>query len=132
MKQNRYVRKAGPFVVESISQDMRGVRLVVYPAFPLYNLSEKDRQAGQNKGAINPCWQADPRWAVQRLRNGNGGGPGIFSALALAKELERFLNQWYSEEEVKSWKATLAFALEKVTAQDQKQFEKAMAKKAKP
>lgn len=111
MKQNRYVRKAGPFVVHSISQDGHGVRLVVYPAFPQYNLSDKKRQ----REDIDPSWQAEPRWAIHRLR-GDGGGPGIFTAMGLAQEMQNFLNQPYSEAEVQEWKATLKEALAKVTA----------------
>ena len=130
MKQNKAVRRAGPFKVASISQDGRGVRMMVYPAFPAYNLSEKDRQRRYLE--IDPCWLDEPRWAVQRLRNGHGGGPSIFIAIALAAELEKFLNQWYSEEEANEWKATLEEALAKVTEKDEKRFERAMAKAAKP
>lgn len=59
---------------------------------------------------------------------GDGGGPGIFTAIALAKEFEAFLNQWYSEDQVKTWQDNLAKATEKINKQDQKKFERAMAK----
>mgnify|MGYP001582723880 CR=1 FL=1 len=106
MKQNRYIREAGPFVVLCISQDGHGVRMVVYPAFPGYNHTEGQQESSN----LSPEWTAEPRWAIHRAR-GDGGGPGIFSAIALAKELEAFLNQPYPMQDVDDWKATLAEAL---------------------
>lgn len=109
MKQNRYIRKCGPFQVSSISQDGHGVRLVVYPAFPRY-------------GTVNGV-----NWAISRLK-GDGGGPGILTTIATAAELEQFLNQPYSAEEVAAWKATLYEALKDIRAKDQKRFDRAMAR----
>jgi len=110
MKQSKFIRKSGPYEVHSISQDGRGVRLVIYPAFPQY---EK--------------FPDGVSWAIHRER-GDGGGPGIFTAVALASEFEEFLNQPYSESEVENWKATLGKALKKVRDKAQRQFEKAMKK----
>lgn len=123
MKQNKFIRECGPFEVHSISQDGEGVRLQVFPAFPKYNLSPK-RQAEND---IDPGWKDEPRWAIHRAR-GDGGGPGIFTAIALAKEFERFLNQPYSEDEVKAWHKTLAEALKKVRAKAQRQMNRAMSR----
>jgi len=126
MKQNKFIRKCGPFEVHSISQDGYGVRLEIYPAFPRYNLH---LGAKQRKG-IDPSWAADPRWAIHRQK-GDGGGPSIFTVIALANELEAFLNQPYTKSEVESWKDTLAEALKDVRMKAWKQMEKAFAKAAK-
>jgi len=123
MKQSKFIRKSGPYEVHSISQDRQGVRLEIYPAFPQYNLTPKR----QSEKDIDPSWAREPRWALHRYK-GDGGGPGIFTAIALAKEFEEWLNQAYSEEEVKEWKSTLAIALKKVRDKAQRQFEKAFAK----
>lgn len=125
MKQNKFIKKCGPFAVSSISQDGCGVRLEVYPAFPEYNLSEK----GQSDSDVDESWKRDPRWAIHRLLKGEGGGPGIFTVIALAEEFEQFLNQAYSQAEVAKWKSTLKEALAKVEAAAQKRFEKAMKKR---
>lgn len=111
MKQSKFIRKSGPYKVGSISQDGRGVRLEIYPAFPEYD-----------------DFPDSDSWAIHRLLKGDGGGPGIFTAIALAKEFEKWLNQFYSETEVNNWKATLEIALKKVHDRDRKQLEKAMAK----
>lgn len=103
MKQNKYVKRSGPFKVSSISQDGRGVRLVVYPAFPDYG----------------------PDWEIGRL-SGEGGGPGIFTAMATATEMEEFLNQSYTEAEVTQWKETLAKALEPQEKKDRARIERRM------
>jgi len=123
LKINRSVKQAGPYEVVSISQDGQGVRLEVYPAFPEYNISEKRRQEKD----IDPCWKKDPRWPINRYK-GRGGGPGIFTAISLAQEFEKFLNQSYTPEQVDEWKKTNAEALKKVRDQAQKAFEKRMAK----
>lgn len=123
MKQSKFIRKCGPYEVCSISQDGQGVRLEIYPAFPQYDLSLKD----QAEKGINPSWAKEPSWALHRYK-GEGGGPSIFTAIALAKEFEEWLNQYYTEVEVNNWKATLGIALKKVRDKAQKQFEKAMAK----
>ncbi len=123
MKRNNFIQKSGPYEVYSISQDGRGVRLEILPAFPQYNLSEKE----QTDKDIDPSWAKDPRWPIHRYK-GEGGGPGIFTAIALAKEFEKFLNQAYSEAEVKAWKDTLAEALKKVRAQDTRRMNRAFAK----
>ena len=109
MKQSKFIRKCGPYEVHSISQDGHGVRVEIYPAFPQYE---------EFPDGIS--------WAIHRLKRGDGGGPGIFTAMALAREFERFLNQFYSEEEVNSWKTTLGIALKKVRDKAHKQFEKAL------
>lgn len=123
MKHNKYIKKCGPYEVCSISQDGTGVRLEIYPAFPQYNLTEKERQ---EKG-IDPEWVKEPRWAMHRYKGG-GGGPGIFTAIALAHEFEEFLNQFYTEEQVQEWKNTNAEALKNVRKRQQKRFERSMAK----
>ena len=109
MRQSKYIRKCGPFEVQSISQDGHGVRLEIYPAFPQYNIPP-----GPD---IDPSWVREPRWAIHRYR-GEGGGPGIFSAIGLAKEFEDWLNQFYTQKEVDDWKNTLAEALKKVRDKD--------------
>lgn len=113
MRQSKFIKKCGPFEVHSISQDNHGVRLVIYPAFPEYDKDFSDPNI---------------KWAIHRLKDHKGGGPSIFTAIALAKEFEEFLNQPYLETEVKEWKKTLAKALEKVRKQNNKQFERAMSK----
>ena len=123
MKLNKFVRKCGPYEVHSISQDNNGVRLEVFPAFPQYNISKKRQQEND----IDPSWAEDSRWAIHRYK-GEGGGPSIFTAIALAKEFEAFLNQPYAESQVAEWKATLSIALKRVRDRNQKRFEKAMAK----
>lgn len=55
--------------------------MVVYPAYPEYG---KD-------------------WPTTR-GEGEGGGPGIFTAMALAKEIEELLNVPYTPEVVLEWK----------------------------
>lgn len=121
MKANKFIKKCGPYEVHSISQSMDGVRLEVYPAFPQYNITLK-RQAEED---IDESWKKESRWPIHRYA-GEGGGPGIFTVIALAKEFEAFLNQLYSEEQVKIWKETNALALKKVRATQQRLFEKAM------
>lgn len=123
MKQNKFIRRCGPYEVHSISQDREGVRLEIYPAFPQYDITAK-RQSEQG---IDPSWAKESRWALHRYK-GKGGGPSIFTAIALAKEFEAWLNQWYTEGEVKGWKETLAEGLKQVRDRQQKRFEKAMAK----
>ena len=123
MKANKYVKKCGPYEVTSISQDGQGIRIELYPAFPQYNISEKQRTAKYVDGQ----WVKEPRWALHRYK-GEGGGPSIFSVIALASEIEAFLNQPYSEKEVADWKELNAKALAKVRAEANKRFEKAMKK----
>lgn len=88
MKSNKFVKKCGPFRVSSISQDRHGVRMIVYPAFTQY---------GEG-------------WAITRLK-GEGGGPSIFTSMALASELESFLNSAYAEESIKGWHEIINKAL---------------------
>ena len=123
MKQNKFIRQCGPYEVHSISQDGHGVRLEIFPAFPQYDITPK-RQAEKD---IAPSWAKEPRWALHRYK-GEGGGPSIFTAMALAEEFERFLNQHYSEPVIENWKATLAIGLKEVRDKTQKQFEEAMRK----
>ena len=125
MKQDKFIRQCGPFKVSSISQDGLGVRLVVYPAFPRYNLSEK-AMANENTA---PGWQTEPRWAIHREK-GDGGGPGIFTALALATAFEAFLNQPYSADQVAAWKATLEEALKPATERNRKRMARRFQKLA--
>ncbi len=110
MKQSKFIRKSGPYEVHSISQDGHGIRLEIYPAFPQYE---------EFSDGIS--------WAVHRQR-GDGGGPSIFTAIALAKEFEEWLNQFYSETEVNNWKSTLGIVLKKVRTQAHRRFEKAMTR----
>ena len=124
MKQSKFIKQCGPYEVHSISQDMQGVRLEIYPAFPQYDLTSNE----QLRKDIDPSWQKESKWAIHRLAKGEGGGPGIFTAIALAEEFEEWLNQFYTEEEVTTWKATLRVALKKVRDKAQRQFEKAMGK----
>ena len=84
MRTNRFVKQCGPFEVVSYSQDRHGVRLTVYAAFPQYG----------------------DDWAVTRIK-GQGGGPSIFTAMALARDLEEVLNQPYEEGAITKWKRTL-------------------------
>lgn len=126
MKQNKFIKKCGPYEVHSISQDNHGVRMEIYPAFPQYNITPK-RQAEKD---IDPSWAKEPRWALHRYK-GDGGGPGIFTAIALAREIEEFLNQSYTEAEVNEWKKTLDQALKKVREQAEKRFERAMKRQEK-
>ncbi len=123
MKQSRFIRKCGPYEVSSISQDGQGVRLVIFPAFSQYNLSEKEREDKD----IDESWKNDPRWAIHRYRN-EGGGPNIFTVIGLAKEFEDFLNQPYTAGQVNEWKQTNAEALKKVNDKQRKQLEKAFKK----
>lgn len=123
MKRSEFIKKCGPFEVHSISQDNKGVRLEVYPAFPQYNLTEKRREERD----IDPEWAKEPRWALHRYKGG-GGGPSIFTAIALAREFEDFLNQFYTEEQIEEWKRVNDEALKKHRDRQQKRFERAMAK----
>ncbi len=123
MKQSKFIKESGPYEVHSISQDGCGIRLEVFPAFPEYDISEKC----QKGDALDPSWAKEPRWVFHRYI-GEGGGPSIFTAIALAAEFERFLNQSYSEAEVTNWKKDLDQALKKIREKEQKRFEKAMAK----
>ena len=123
MKSNKFIKDCGPYEVHSTSQGRGGVRLEIYPAYPKYNITPK-RQAEKD---IDPSWAKDPGWAVHREK-GEGGGPSIFTAMALASEFEKFLNQSYTKREVSNWKKTLDRALRKFRAAANKRFEKAMAK----
>lgn len=93
MKQNKTVKSAGPFYVESHSQGEGMVYLRVFPAFPKYNYT-------------------DLNWAENRY-NGKGGGPGIFTAISTAKELSSFLNSIYTPEIVENWDKRIKSILDK-------------------
>ena len=108
MRANKLIRGCGPYEVHGFSQDRRGVRLEIYPAFPEYNLPEKER--ANNETAYGEEWVKEPRWAMHRY-NGDGGGPGIFTCMALATAFEQFLNQFYTSKQVEIWKSTNALAL---------------------
>jgi hypothetical protein len=82
MKRNRTVHNSGPYVVKSHSQGEGRVYLAVYPAFPKYG----------------------EEWPVTRA-SAEGGGPGVFSCMVLADELQAFLNQGYPEAQVAAWAA---------------------------
>lgn len=110
MKASKFIKGCGPYDVHSFSQDRQGVRLVVYPAFPEHNLPEKERK--NNEAAYDEDWVKEPRWAMHRYK-GDGGGPGIFTCMALATAFEEFLNQFYTAEQVEEWKSTNALALKK-------------------
>lgn len=84
MKQNKSVKVSGPYKVTSHSQGSGMVYFMVYPAFPDYDYEGH-------------------KWAETRF-NQEGGGPGIFTAIATAEQLELFLNSVYSEDDIKSWK----------------------------
>jgi len=84
VKRNRTVHNSGPYVVKSHSHKDGTVHLRVYPAFPRYG----------------------DEWAITRA-SGKGGGPGMFTSIALADELEAFLNQGYAPEAVTRWAALL-------------------------
>ncbi len=121
MKANKYVKKCGPFVVTSISQDGYGVRLQVYPAFPDYDIKpDKD---------CDPSWQKDGHWVAHRLK-GEGGGPSIFNCIALAQAMEGFLNQCYSQEQVDDWKRRLEVAMAPINTKINKALERAMKRQA--
>lgn len=62
---------------------------MVYPAFPKYEE-----------------FSDGVPWAIQRVK-GEGGGPSIFTAIALATEMENFLNQPYDEDSITRWKSIL-------------------------
>jgi hypothetical protein len=109
MRTNKFIKKCGPYEVHSISQDMHGIRLEIYPAFPEYNLTDKERSHKETDAE----WIKEPRWPIHRYK-GNGGGPGIFTCIALAKELEEFLNQPYTPEQIREWKNTNAQALKNI------------------
>ena len=84
MRRPKLVRQSGPYICHSFSQDNQGVRIVIYPAFPEYS---------------DPGFD----WAENRYK-GKGGGPSIFTAMALAEEIAKFLNSPYDPEAVKDWK----------------------------
>ena len=123
MKQDKYIKKCGPYEVTSISQDGQGVRIEIYPAFPQYNLTEKEQQEDD----VDEWWRKDSRWSIHRYA-GHGGGPSIFTAIALAQAFEDFLNQYYTTEQVEEWKKTNAEALKKVRDKADKAFERAVRK----
>ncbi len=125
MKQDKFIKACGPYKVHSISQDMRGVRLEVFPAFPQYNLTAKEKERMGKR--IDSWWAKDSRWAIHRL-NGRGGGPGIFTAIALANAFEKFLNQHYADDDVKSWKDTLAEATKKIREKNERQLDRWLKK----
>lgn len=108
MKQNRLIKKCGPYKVSSMSQQRGGLRIVIYPALPEYG----------------------DDWAITREK-GEGGGPSIFTCIALAMEFEKFLNQHYAEEAITEWKETLEKALEKYNKLLQKRLDKQFERAAK-
>jgi hypothetical protein len=105
MKRNDFIWASGPYKVSSMSQGGGGVRIVIYPAFPQYGGD----------------------WAITRER-AEGGGPNIFTCMALATAFEEFLNQSYPQQVVAEWKETLGRALEKHDKLTQKRLDKALGK----
>lgn len=82
MRRSSLVKNSGPYHVQSYSQTGSGfVYLVVWPAYSEY---------GED-------------W-VRARGEGEGGGPGIFTGIALASAIEEFLNSPYGEEAIKKWK----------------------------
>ena len=75
------IRASGPYHAQSFSQVSGGVRIILWPAYPYYGHDwPETREAGQ------------------------GGGPGMFTAVALASEIEAFLNAPYSQDVIEMWK----------------------------
>jgi rubrerythrin len=93
MKQNKLIKESGPYYVESHSQGSGMVYLQVYPAFPEYD-------------------DDNFLWAESRF-NMEGGGPSMFSSMAIAAELDDFLNSVYHQREIENWKDRIK-ALKKV------------------
>ena len=91
MKQVKSVKQAGPYRVTSHSQGRGIVSFEVFPAFPKYD-------------------SPDFKWAESRYKC-NGGGPGIFTSIATARELEEFLNSVYPPEQVKDWEKRITSLL---------------------
>lgn len=98
MKANKYVKECGPYYITSHSQGDGTVHMTAYPAFPKYDLSPKELSDKHTSGE----WKVEPHWANHRAI-GQGGGPSIFSSMACAEELSKFLNQPYQEQSVKDW-----------------------------
>jgi len=83
MRRPSLVKRSGPYKCVSISQDGKEVRIVIYPAFPDYNTENF-------------------KWVDHRYKE-EGGGPSIFTAMALASDLQEFLNAPYSDADVANW-----------------------------
>ncbi len=98
MKSNKFIKKCGPYYVTTHSQNAGLVYARLFPAFPQYDLSAK--RITDND--VDPIWKADPHWARHRA-NGDGGGPSIFTSMALGDELKGFLNQSYDTQRVLEW-----------------------------
>jgi hypothetical protein len=80
VKRNPFVEKCGPYRVVSLSCDgSNTVKLVVYPRYGQYG-----------------------DWPEQRMAE-QGGGPGLFTNISLAEEMEAFLNQRYNANDVECW-----------------------------
>ena len=81
-KRTALIRCSGPYDVDSYSQTGAGyIYFVVWPAYP-------------EEGTDWP----------ERRGNGEGGGPGIFTNIAVARQIEEFLNAPYSPADVTAWK----------------------------
>lgn len=83
MRQVKSVKQSGPFLVQSHSQGRGMVYFSIYPAFPEYDYP-------------------DFKWAERRYKR-DGGGPSIFTSIAVSRELEKFLNSVYTTAQVKDW-----------------------------
>ena len=92
MKQIKTVKQAGPYHVTSHSQGTGMVYFMVYPAFPEYD-------------------HDDFKWAESRYKR-DGGGPGIFTSIGTAEELERFLNSVYEAGQIKDWNKRIKALIE--------------------
>lgn len=84
MKQQKSIKKAGPFYVTSHSQGRGMVYFQIFPAFPEYDSQER--------------WWAESRYS------GQGGGPSIFTSIATARTLDEWLNSVYDLNSVLEWK----------------------------
>jgi len=80
VRSNPFVRKCGPYRVVSVSCDgTNTVKLVIYPRYGHYG-----------------------DWPERRMAE-QGGGPGLLTNITLAEEMEAFLNQGYSQNDVECW-----------------------------
>lgn len=95
MKQNKTVRESGPYIVQSHSQGRGIVYFQVFPAFMEHDNIEE--------GYL---------WAESRF-NGDGGGPGMFTSIAVASALQGFLNSPYDRNDCQSWENRLESLLKR-------------------
>ena len=77
-KHTKLIKDSGPYRVESMIGEFGGLR--VRPKHPDY---------GED-------WQQDQK-------DGHGGGPGLFTRMALAEDVQALLNSVFDPDEVKAW-----------------------------